>query len=341
MPEVSLDQIISQRALTVRTTQKGDALYKIAKGPASWNKENRSARFVMTAEVVDRYGDVVVTKGVDTAEFEKNPIALWAHDNRAFPIGQWQNLSKIVNSNKKRLEGDCVLSPEGTTPETDILAALVAAGTVRACSIGFMPKAWESIKDEKDRWTGYKFMESELLECSPCNVPANPAALIKAAGGDDRSALQAIELILDEWALTPEGLIVPRKEFERAYEVVKDKNITIHEVSLTDETEEDPDAAAPSLNTLDIEAAVARGFASVVDTAMAQIAKMFGKTMPETKTEEPEAPEAEEPVNQSVEEPADGEETDEEFQARMAAHGEDLADEAEEKALRERAEAFA
>lgn len=235
MPEIiSLDEIMSSRQFSVKSTKGGEALTKIYKAPPSFDQEKRSARFIMTAEVADRYGDVVVAKGAQTAEFEKNPVALWAHNNRDFSIGLWSDL-KTVTGTPKRVEGTCTLSPEGTTETSDTVYRLIAAGQVRACSIGFMPKAWERITDDKDRWIGFKFLEWELLECSICNVPANPAALAKAAGGDDHLHLQAIELVLDEWARTPEGLIVPRADYERAYQVTKGKEVTLHEVRAIEE----------------------------------------------------------------------------------------------------------
>lgn len=343
MPEkkISLDQIMSERAFSVRRTAKGaEALTKIYKAPPSWNAEERSAKFIMTAEVVDRYGDVVVTKGGDTSEFVNNPVALWAHDSRDFPIGMWDEI-KVISGSPKRMEGKINLAPEGTTEDCDTVVRLLSANMVRACSIGFMPKAWESIKDEKDRWTGYKFLEWELLECSVCSIPANPAALVKAAGvGNEALALQAIELALDEWARTPEGLIVPRSEYERAYEIVKNKSVTLHEVRSIED--EDDDAAAPVLNHLDIEAAVARGVASVVDNAMQTIAKMFGKTVPADKQETPPAVVTDDLEDKTAAGDEDGE-TEEQFQARIAAETPEpeLADEAEELALRARASEIA
>lgn len=329
-PKVSLDQIMSERQFSARSD--GNGLVKIRKGPASWNAENRTAKFIMTAEVVDRYGDIVVTKGGDTSEFEKNPVALWAHDSRNFPIGMWSDLKKISGT-PKRMEGLVGLTAEDTTEEADTVAKLLEQDMIRACSIGFMPKAWESMRDEKERFIGYKFLEWELLECSVCSIPANPAALVKAAGGNMGLALQAIELVLEEWARTPDGLIVPRSEYERAYEIVKDKEVTLHEVRSIDE--EDEDAAAPVLNTLDIEAAVARGVGGIVDGAIAQIAKMFGKTVPTAAA-------ADDVEKDLPVEDEDGE-TDEQFQARLVKEAADkkaaedeLADEAEELALRNR-----
>lgn len=236
-PAISLDQIYSERQFFVKSTAKGDALTKVHKAPASWNGDERSASFVMTAEVVDRYGDVVVTKGGDLTEFEINPVCLWAHNSYVHPIGMWSDLKKISGS-PKRLEGKTTLAPEETTPEADKVARLLATNMVRACSIGFIPKQWEAIRDDRDRIVGFKFLEWELLECSICSVPANPAAIMKAAGGDQNAANLAVAMVLEEWSQTPEGLIVPRKEYERAYAVTKQAGVEVHEVRAIEEEAE-------------------------------------------------------------------------------------------------------
>ncbi len=68
----------------------------------------------------------------------------------------------------------------------DRLAIHFAAGSVRACSIGFMPTSIERREVPEDEqggyfYPGYMIHSAELYECSPCTVPANPAALAKAA----------------------------------------------------------------------------------------------------------------------------------------------------------------
>lgn len=232
--KVSLDQLVSERQFSVRDGDKGPVFTKVFKAPTSWDSDARTARFVMTAQVKDRYGDIVISKGGDYADFMNNPVALWAHNSRGFPIGMWSDIKTIAGT-PKRVEGTVNLAAEGTTPEADTVGKLLAQGMVRACSIGFMPKDWEPI-DEEHPWDGYQFNEWELLECSVCSIPANPAALVKAAGGDSGLALQAIELVLDEWTRTPAGTIVPRAAFEKAYRVEKRADApTLHEVRAVDD----------------------------------------------------------------------------------------------------------
>lgn len=288
----SLDEVFSRRQMSVRSNDNGEFLSKMTfSEPKSWNDKERSARFVMTAEVVDRYGDIVVAKGADLTNFNDNPVALFAHNSRAFPIGMWGEI-KTVNANPKRIEGTMKIANEGTLDEADTAAKLIAAGILRACSIGFMPKAWESIKDDKDYWMGWKFVEWELMECSACAVPANPKAIVKSAGGNEGLALQAIELVLDEWAMNPDGLIVPRSEYEKAYDITRRKGApTMVEVRAIEQAPEiniDPIARDVNENLESILSRVTKSFAETIGT-------MFGKSLPvvepvveETTEETPE-----------------------------------------------------
>lgn len=201
-------------------------IVKAAKAPSSWNDTARSARFTMSTASVDRYGDIVVTAGIDTSEFEKNPVGLLFHSSRSWPVGTWSDLTKELNRRPPRLEGTLEMLPEGgPVKEVDEAAWMIANGGIRACSIGFQPN-WdevEGIVDDEGFWTGLKFNASTLLECSVCSVPANAQALIKQADGDPRIARELLEDVLDNWVRSPEGLLLERADFERAYRVTVEK----------------------------------------------------------------------------------------------------------------------
>lgn len=213
----SLDEILSKRQGNIVSTGRGDALVKAMKAPPSWDSSSRSAKFILTSESVDRYGDIVVQSGLDLDQFSRNPQALMFHNSRSWPIGMWSDVTKILNGRPKRTEGVLNFVPEGTDDDADRAARHVAAGSIRTVSIGFMPKDWEAITDEDGRWTGFRFTESELIECSLVPVPANPDCLAKDAGGDNKLFLSTIEDVLDNWCRTKEGLIVPREQYEAAH----------------------------------------------------------------------------------------------------------------------------
>lgn len=185
----------------------------------SWKPEARTARFVMSAEVEDRMGDVVVQEGLDITNFSTNPQALLFHNSRSWPIGKWANVTKILTGRPKRTEGDMILLPEGDDPDADRAARHLAAGTMKTVSIGFRPN-WsdvEAIQDEHGHFLGLKFNKSELLECSLVPIPALPAALMKdvAPGMLSKEALELIEMTLDTFAKDPRtGLVVSRDALE-------------------------------------------------------------------------------------------------------------------------------
>lgn len=216
--KLSTDEMLEKRKSHVRSTDRGDAIVKAFRAPASWDKNARTARFVMSAQSPDRYGDIVVTEGLDTTEFEKNPVALLFHSSRSWPIGKWINLEKKLTGRPARLEGQLEFAPEGLIEEADKAAGLVAAGIMRACSIGFLPKDGELIRDDEGHFLGYKYTQSELLECSAVPIPACPQALVKSAGGDLMLARELLEEVLDTYALDPiSGDIIPIAEYQKEY----------------------------------------------------------------------------------------------------------------------------
>lgn len=190
----------------------------IEKAP-KFDKDAGTIRFVMSAEIEDRDRDIVVQAGLDTAEFEKNPVAPWSHRAGDPPVGTWSDIEKTLTGRPKRTEGTLTLV-QGE-PMADRLAIHFAAGSVRACSIGFMPTSIERREIPEDQqgdyfYPGYMIHSAELYECSPCTVPANPAALAKAAAGGDAMAREMIEEVLDTWTIE-KGVVVPRKAFEDAH----------------------------------------------------------------------------------------------------------------------------
>lgn len=203
----------------------GTVLKAVAlKAPPSWDPEKRTARFIMSTEDPDRDRDIVIQAGIDLANFLKNPVALYRHYSQ-FPIGNWTGLSLISAGRPRRTEGDLNFLAEGTDEDADRCARHVAAGSLKAVSIGFIPKKLRQRERDTDSvWPGYEILESELVECSLCTIPAQPGALAKMADEDAKLARLEIEEILDTWARDPvNGLLVPRKDYEAAYKVVSAK----------------------------------------------------------------------------------------------------------------------
>lgn len=224
--KVSADEAQAKRKEHLKDGASGLVMVKGFKAPPSWNKETRSARFTMTSESVDRYKDIVVQAGLDITRFQENPQALIFHNSRSWPCGKWNDVQKILNGRPRRTEGTLEFLPEGVDEDADRAARHVAAGSIRCVSIGFIPN-WDAIEfilDDDEDWTGgFRYLESEMIECSVVPVPAQPDALVKDAGGDMKLARDLIEDILDTYAKTPEGLLIPLDAYEKAYRTTVEK----------------------------------------------------------------------------------------------------------------------
>lgn len=127
--------------------------------------------FIMATDDEDRIGDVIDIGGMNIATFKQNPIALWAHDSKS-PIGSWEGLKKEGG----RLIGKLKLAAAGTSPLIDRLRELIEQGILKAVSVGFRVIEYEPI-DPAEPWGAWRFLKSELLECSLVSIPANSAAL--------------------------------------------------------------------------------------------------------------------------------------------------------------------
>lgn len=223
---ISADEAHSLRKDQMRQGADGsELLMKAARSPSTWDSASRSARFVMTSQSVDRMGDVVVTAGLDTTEFEQNPVALMSHRSDTWPIGEWKNVEKMLRGRPPRMEGDLAfLKAGGPNSDVDTAAWYAENGFIRGASIGFLPDfdQMEMLMAEDGSWTGgLQFNAAKVIECSLCAIPANQDSLAKMFNGDRGLAKEWIQDVLDNWACSPEGLILPRAEFETAYQVLK------------------------------------------------------------------------------------------------------------------------
>lgn len=227
MPQkkVSIEEVAAKRSMSFHD----GVVYRAVKMPKSFDKESRSATFVMTDESVDSYGDIVRAKGADLSRFASNPIALLNHQ-RDLILGTWDDVKRV----SKRIEGTVTLADEGTAPHIDMTYNLMSQGILRAASIGFVPTEVEMIYDEAgDGWAnGFDFKKWELTECSVVSVPANPAALAKSIKAGDRMALEFVEQVLDTYERTKAGLIVPKEDLEKIRsDGGADKTYSLHRIA--------------------------------------------------------------------------------------------------------------
>lgn len=160
------------------------------------DEEKLTVDFVISTASVDRMGDTIDVSGWDLRAYKKNPVVLFAHDNREPPIGRAIRIGKKDGKLTSRAE----FTPRDMNPFGHSIFQMYAGGFMKATSVGFRPLKFEMSEDEK-RSGGIDFLKQELLEFSAVPVPANPEALLEArsAGVDTKPFKQWAERILDEW----------------------------------------------------------------------------------------------------------------------------------------------
>ncbi|HEX5750016.1 MAG TPA: HK97 family phage prohead protease [Archangium sp.] len=121
--------------------------------------------FRITSEVLDRHRDRVKTGALKTENFDQNPVLLWNHNDWEPAIGTCRVFQE---------SGEWFMEPafDGIGELSKDVAAKVAAGTLRTCSIRF-----RFLKYAYNEEGGLDYEEVELLEVSITNIPANPEAL--------------------------------------------------------------------------------------------------------------------------------------------------------------------
>ena len=125
-------------------------------------------KFLHNGEVIiDRSDEAVSPLGVDTKNFELNPILLFNHDFNQ-PIGKI--IDMIVSEEGIKITAEVHKTSNPTVYEN------VKNGILKAFSIGFIAKNARYIQD-KDL---YMFTETELYEISLVAVPDNPLSLIES-----------------------------------------------------------------------------------------------------------------------------------------------------------------
>lgn len=134
---------------------------------------NNRITFVLSDESVNSYGFVVLTSGIDTTEFERNPVMLYMHNRDGNVIGRWENIRK----DGKRLLGDAVF--DDSTELAATVKKQVENGFLRCVSIGIEEMATEEINGVQT------VTKCRLIEVSIVDIPSNSNAvkLYRRSGG--------------------------------------------------------------------------------------------------------------------------------------------------------------
>lgn len=127
--------------------------------------------FVVSDETINCYGCIVLTAGINTARFERNPVMYYMHDRDKGVIGRWENIRK----DGAKLLADAVFD-DGTELGARVKHQ-VETGFLRTASVGLENIRYEEINGVKT------IVECDLYEISIVDVPANENAVKLYAKG--------------------------------------------------------------------------------------------------------------------------------------------------------------
>ncbi len=139
----------------------------------------------ITTNALDRDNEIVIPDGMNSKEYDTNPLLLWNHDATK-PIGKCVGLTRKTGSIVGEFE--FAQRPDGFEGSffPEFVAALVGQGVVRGVSICCIPelngtraandidrkKYGDALRTVHSRW--------KLIEVSLAPLQANPEALITA-----------------------------------------------------------------------------------------------------------------------------------------------------------------
>lgn len=128
--------------------------------------------FILSDESLNSYGFVVQTAGIDTAQFERNPVMLYMHDRESGVVGRWENIRKEGN----RLLADAVF--DESTELGAKIKTQVANGFLRCVSIGIDNVTQEDLNNVQT------VTKCRLIEASIVDIPnnANAVKLFRRSG---------------------------------------------------------------------------------------------------------------------------------------------------------------
>lgn len=195
---------------------------------SSFDDKEHTLTCVMTAEVVDRHGEIVDVDSMNIENFLLNPVVLQSHDYDELAVGKVLEITKTVNADGVKVM-ECTIKfavEEYAVAKTHW--DLYKGGYMSAFSIGFRVGA---VQVDAESGTT-RLMNCELLEISCVSVPANQLALAKSKGIDITPVLKSMgnsELThaLKELLIEIKTLLVEEKGAPEAGEVDKKKDAVI------------------------------------------------------------------------------------------------------------------
>lgn len=158
-----------------------DASFKAATTPSGETKFTAT----ITTSAIDRDSEVVVAAGMNSKDYELNPVLLYQHDPLK-PIGMMRKMRRLEDA----VEADFVLAPRPDAHHgewlPDTIGSLIKFGALKGVSISYAPidgGVRNATKSDLARYGSTLrrvYSKWKLLEVSVVSIPANQEALITA-----------------------------------------------------------------------------------------------------------------------------------------------------------------
>lgn len=132
--------------------------------------------FIISTNGLNSYGTRVLTSGIDTTQFQKNPVLLYMHkrgfDGKSTPIGRVENI-RVEND---ELRGTPVFDMKD--PFAAEIGRKWEENFIRMCSAGLEPVEWsEAVEHLLPGQTRATVTRSKLVEVSIADIGSNDGAL--------------------------------------------------------------------------------------------------------------------------------------------------------------------
>src|SRR3990172_8554104 len=101
------------------------------------DKEQRILQFTISTKTVDRDKDMVDPEGWELANYNKNPIILFAHDNTRPPIGRAPGTR--IGKGKLMADAEFMDTDIDTSGFSDMIYRMLKGWFLKATSVGFIP----------------------------------------------------------------------------------------------------------------------------------------------------------------------------------------------------------
>lgn len=138
------------------------------------DSKQKPVTFILLDGSVTTFGFRVLVDGVDTSQFERNPVMLYGHNDHSLPIGSWLNIRK----ENDRLLADANFDYDDPDPEVQRIIGKVERGIIKMASVGLRDP--EMSTDEKYIVSGQTLptvVKSSLREASIIPIGANNNAM--------------------------------------------------------------------------------------------------------------------------------------------------------------------